>query len=85
MNLGDKFMGIPLMIQKEDNQRIELLKKDLCIQTKIDVVRAALTLLEKESERIKKIQRWKKAAKLVAKNSKKVNKEFQKYSRMKNE
>lgn len=76
-------MGTPLMIQDSDNQRIEDLKKDLHIQKKIDVVRAGLALLEKEVARIKKIKRWKQAAKLVAKNSLAVNKAFQPHSRMK--
>ena len=76
-------MGMPLMIQKEDNQRIEDLKKDLHIRKKIDVIRAGLDLLEKEAQRIKRIKRWKHAAKLVAKSSQAVNKEFQHHSRIK--
>ena len=76
-------MGKVLMIQKNDEHRIEVLKKDFGIQTKIDVVRAGLTLLEKEAARIKKIKRWKKAAKLVAENSYSINKEFQPHSRLK--
>jgi len=76
-------MGIPLMIQENDNERIELLKKDFGIQKKIDVIRAGLKLLEKESERMKKMKRWKEAAKLVAKSSHAVNKEFQPHSRIK--
>lgn len=76
-------MGIPLMIQEEDNLRIEHLKKSLSIRKKIDVVRAGLMLLEKEAERLKRIKRWKHAAKLVAKNSEEVNKEFQSHSRIK--
>lgn len=76
-------MGIPLMIQEEDNQRIEHLKKDLGIHKKIDVIRAALLLLEKEAERIKRIKRWKRAAQLVAASSYEVNKEFQPHSRIK--
>lgn len=76
-------MGIPLMIQERDNRRIEHLKKDFGIHKKIDVIRAGLELLEKEAERIKRIKRWKHAAKLVAENSEEVNKEFQSYSRIK--
>jgi hypothetical protein len=45
-------MGIPLMIQDTDKQRI---------------------------------QRWKRAAQLVAKNSQKINAEFQAHSRIKNQ
>lgn len=78
-------MGIPLMIQNTDNQRIENLKKDFGIQKKIDVIRAGLDLLEQEAARIKKIQRWKHAAKLVAKSSQKINKEFQAHSRIKSD
>ena len=76
-------MGIPLMIQNADNERIENLKKDFGIHKKIDVVRAGLELLEKSAERIRRIKRWKKAAKLVAKCSQSVNKEFQPASRIK--
>lgn len=76
-------MGKPLMIQEEDNQRIENLKKDFGIHKKIDVIRAGLELLEKEAARMKRIKRWKHAAKLVAKSSHAVNKEFQKHSRIK--
>jgi len=76
-------MGIPLMIQENDNQRIESLKKDFGIHKKIDVIRAGLALLEKEAERMKKMKRWKAATKLVAKSSHAVNKEFQPHSRIK--
>lgn len=70
-------MSRSLMMQDEDNERIENLKKQLHIRKKIDVIRAALDLLEKEAKQQQKIKRWKQAAKLVAKNSEAVNKEFQ--------
>ena len=76
-------MGIPLMIQEKDNIQIEHLKKDLGISKKIDVVRAALALLEKEAARLKRIKRWKHAAKVVAKSSAEINKAFQRHSRIK--
>lgn len=76
-------MAMPLMIQDKDNQRIEDLKKALDIHKKIDVIRAALDLLEKEAQHLKRIERWKRAAKLVAKSSQAVNKEFQAHSRIK--
>jgi hypothetical protein len=76
-------MGKPLMIQPQDDERIEHLKKDLKISKKIDVIRAALTLLENEANRIKRVQRWKNAARLVSKNSQAINKEFQAHSRLK--
>lgn len=76
-------MGVPLMIQEEDHRRIDQLKKDLGIHKKINVIRAGLALLEKEAEHLKRVKRWKRAAKLVAKNSHAVNKEFQAHSRIK--
>lgn len=72
-----------LTIQDKDRKRIENLMKDFHIKKQIDVLRAGLDLLEKESLRLKKIKRWKQAAKAVAKNSQSVNKEFQKFSRLK--
>ncbi len=68
------------MIQEADNRRIEHLKKDFGIQKKIDVIRAGLDLLERESLRIKKIKRWKLATKLVTKSSNTINKKFQKHA-----
>lgn len=75
-------MAVLLMIQEEDSQRIELLKRDFKMRKRIDVIRAGLKLLE-EAVRIKKIERWKQAAKLVSNNSAVINKEFQSYSRIK--
>ncbi len=72
-----------LTIQDKDRKRIENLMKDLHIKKQIDVLRAGLDLLEKEAIRMKRIKRWKQAAKAVAENSKSVNKEFQKLSRLK--
>jgi len=50
-------MGRPLMLQDRDAERIEMLKKRLCARTKIDVVRTALDLLERDAERTDRIQR----------------------------
>ena len=50
-------MGIPLMIQEDDNRRIEHLKKDFHIHKKIDVIRAGLALLEKEAALVKRDKR----------------------------
>lgn len=72
-------MGIPLMIQEEDNRKIERLKKDMGANKKIAVVRAGLLLLEKELKR----QRWKHAAALAAKSSMEINKLFQPHVRIK--
>jgi hypothetical protein len=72
-----------LTIQDKDRERIEYLMKAFHIKKQIDVVRAGLALLEQESIRLQKIQRWKQAAKAVAENSHSINKEFQKSSRLK--
>ena len=55
-------MGKPLMIQKEDNEKIEVLKERMGAKTKIEVLRSALTLLEEKVSREDRIKRWKKAA-----------------------
>lgn len=51
-------MGIPLMIQAKDNQKIEHLKNDLGLDKKIDAIRAGLALLEEKAARAKRIKRW---------------------------
>ena len=76
-------MGKPLMIKAEDERRIESLKQRLGIQRKVDVVRAGFELLEKEAERRERVQRWKRAATLVAATSRNVNAEFRAHSRLK--
>jgi hypothetical protein len=76
-------MGKPLMIQEEDERRIEKLKRRLGIARKVDVLRAGMDLLEKEAERRERVRRWKRSAALVARTSREVNAEFQPYSRLK--
>ena len=76
-------MGKPLMIQVEDDRRIESLKRRLGIQRKVDVLRAGIDLLEKEAGRRDRIRRWKRATALVASTSRDVNAEFQAHSRLK--
>lgn len=78
-------MGIPVMIQPEDERRIIHLKEELGISTKIGVIRAGIKLLEQEAEHLQKIHRWQHAVALVSKQSKIINKEFQTYSRLKND
>ena len=75
-------MGKPLMLREEDDRRIQVLKRRLGIDKKVDVVRAGLDLLEKEADRKQKIERWKRAAALVARTSSEVNAEFRKHSRL---
>ena len=76
-------MGRPLMIQEEDELRIEKLKRRLGIIRKVDVLRAGMTLLEKEAERRERVRRWKRSAALVAKTSCQINAEFRSFSRLK--
>jgi hypothetical protein len=77
------YMGKPLMIQEEDERRIDRLKRRLKIARKVDVLRAGIDLLEKEAERREKILRWKRAAALAAKTSRDVNADFRPHSRLK--
>ena len=51
-------MGKPLMLQEADADRIETLKKRLGARTKIQVVRSALDLLERDAERAERVARW---------------------------
>jgi hypothetical protein len=76
-------MGKPLMIQEEDERRIDSLKRRLKIARKVDVVRAGIALLEKEADRRERIVRWKRAAFLAAETSREANAEFRPYSRLK--
>ena len=76
-------MGRPLMIQEDDDRRIERLKRRLGIATKIDVVRAGMTLLEQDALRRERLGQWKRAAANVAADSAKVNAEFRQNSRLK--
>ncbi len=70
------------MIQAEDDAKIEDLKQRTGAKSKVEVVRAGLRLLEIETQRLARIERWKKAAQLVAKQSATINHEFQKLSRI---
>ena len=76
-------MGRPLMIQEEDERRIERLKRRLRIERKVDVLRAGIDLLEREAERRERVRRWKRAAALSASTSQEVNAEFRPHSRLK--
>lgn len=77
-------MGKPLMIQPEDDSRIENLKAKTGAKSKVDVVRAALTLLEEDVKRFERIKRWERAAKIVGKSGLEVLKDFQTSERFKN-
>ena len=75
-------MGKPLMLQEADADRIEALKKRLGARTKIQVVRSALDLLERDAERVERVARWRKAVRLVQPESRRVLREFQRHSRL---
>lgn len=75
-------MGKPLMIQPVDDERIERLKRRLGIDTKVDVVRAGMTLLERQADRDERIERWKRAAAKAASGSRRVNAAFRTHSRL---
>ena len=77
-------MGRPLTIQNEDDLKIESLKKQLGLKTKIEVVRSALNLLEAEANRQTRIKRWRKAAKIVGGSGLEIVKEFSNPNRFKN-
>ena len=75
-------MGKLLMLQEADAARIETLKKRLGARTKIEVVRSALALLERDAERADRVVRWRKAARMAAAESRHVSREFQRHSRL---
>ncbi len=74
-------MGRPLMIQEDDDRRIERLKRVLGIDTKVDVLRAGMDLLEAEAERRARAARWRQAAGRVAATSHRMNTELRAHSR----
>jgi hypothetical protein len=76
-------MGLPLMVQDADMQKIETLKERLGMRTKIEVVRAGLDLLDREAERTTRVNRWRRAAKLAARSSAEANAAFRPGSRLK--
>ncbi len=77
-------MGKPFTIQIEDEEKIEELKIKMGAKTKIEVVRKALEVLEVELQRKQKVQRWMRAAKIVADSDLEIMQEFQTKDRFKN-
>ena len=70
-------MGKPLMIQTQDNDKIEELKARLGVKTKIEVLRSALILLEEKLSKEERVKRWQKASRIVGTSSMDILKEFQ--------
>jgi len=75
-------MGVPLMLQEADARRIESLKKRLGVATKVQVVRTALDLLERDTERAARVERWQRAVKLAAPASRRALADFRRHSRL---
>ena len=75
-------MSKPMMLQDKDDKTIEKLKKQMGANTKIEVVREALRLLEKQIVRHARVLKWKRAAKLARATSYEVLSEFQAHSRL---
>ena len=75
-------MGKPLMLQAADAERIQALKRRLGARTRIDVVRSALDLLERDADKTERLVRWRKAAGMVEAGSRRVSREFQRHSRL---
>jgi hypothetical protein len=73
-------MGVPLMLQEADARRIETLKKQLGARSKVDVVRTALGLLERDAERSARVTRWKRAVKLAARTSAQTLADFRRHA-----
>jgi hypothetical protein len=73
----------PLMLQEDDAVRIDRLKRRIGAKTKVEVVRSALDLLERETERKERVRRWQRAAHVVAAESGRVLRELQPGSRLK--
>ena len=70
------------MLQERDDARIEALKHRLGARSKVEVVRNALDLLEREAERAERTARWRVAAGTVAGESRRVLAEFHGHSRL---
>jgi hypothetical protein len=71
------------MLQERDAERIEALKRRLGARTKIEVVRSALDLLERDARRAERVARWRGAAKAAARESRAVLRGFRPHSRLK--
>lgn len=76
-------MGKPLMIQPQDNDKIEELKAKLGVKTKIEVLRSALVLLEEKLSKEARVKRWQTASRIVGNSSMDILKEFQTAQRFK--
>ena len=72
-------MGKSLLLRERDVEQIDTLKDRMRARTRIEVVRVALDLLEHST----RVRRWARAVTLVAGESRAVQGEFQRHSRLK--
>jgi hypothetical protein len=70
------------MLQPDDAERIDKLKRRIGARSKVDVVRAALTLLECTAERAERAERWTRAVKLAKAESQRALRDFRGQSRL---
>lgn len=75
-------MGRPLMLQDHDAERIEALKKRLRARTKIEIVRTALDLLERDADRAERVRRWRRAVRIAIGESRAALRDFRPHSRL---
>jgi hypothetical protein len=75
-------MGVPLMLQEADARRIEALKKSLGARSKVEVVRTALDLLERQAEREARVRRWERAVAVAGPESRRALKDFRPHARL---
>lgn len=76
-------MGIPLTIQPDDNERLIQFKSLLKAKSKVEVLRQALDSLEDKLRKQKRHKQWRAAARRVAVQSERINRDFQKHSLIK--
>lgn len=69
-------MGKPLTIKESDDERLLSLKKSIGANSKVEVLRRGLDLLEEQIKKKEKLQRWKRAAKAVSDSSIEVFEDF---------
>lgn len=75
-------MSVALILSAVDTKRIDALKKPLGVATRIEVVRAALGCLERQTPHDKRVRQWERAVRIVALTSRSALDDFGHHSRM---
>jgi hypothetical protein len=70
------------MLQEADARRIEALKESLGARSKVEVVRTALDLLERQTERAERVRRWERAVALASPESRRALEDFRPHTRL---